>query len=139
MTELKNKYEAQWKNIGEKLAYISFTNQGYDILSSRNITHEDIVKFVVLIFCFNYLGENDNKQAVELTVRFTVYVGELNNTQEITFTFNNKVILDALIDKIYKPEFGCAQRFEFNYDRPNSLELFDAEFYLMDLLNLETI
>jgi hypothetical protein len=139
MNELQTKYEAQWKDIAEKLAYISFTNQAYEILSSRNFTHEDIVKFVVAIFCPIYQDEITNKEIVELTVRFTVYVGESNKTQEITFIFNNKIILNALVEKIYSSEFGCMQRYEFHFDKPNSLELFDAEFYLMELLNLEVV
>jgi hypothetical protein len=116
---------------------MSFTNQGHDLFASRNISYEDISKFVVVIFCPNYIDEDTNKEFVQFTIRFTVYIGD--NNEEITFGFNNKIILDALAEKIYKREYGSLQRMEFEYGRPNGLELFDAEFYLMELLDLETI
>jgi hypothetical protein len=126
-------YKATWKDIGEKLAYISFTGPAYDILESRGCTYEDIEKFNVIIFCPTYLDEKTNTEVVDFTVRFSVF---LRQGEEITFLFNNKIISDALVAQIYKKEFGVFQQYNFEYPRPNAMELFDAEYYLIELLNL---
>lgn len=135
MTEEQYKQELKW--IAERLAYVSFTNHGYDILNKRGVTHEDIKNFVVTMFFATYVSE-DNKPEVELDVQFTVYVehGERNN-QEITFMYTDKEILDAIINKIHRPEFNDAQRHKFNFGKPNPIQLFDAQLTLDDRLGIE--
>ena len=135
MTEEQYKQELEW--IAERLAYVSFTNHGYDILNCRGVTHEDIKNFVVNMFFATYVDYN-NEPEVELIVQFTVYVehGKRNN-QEITFRFTDKEILDAIINQIHDPEFNDVQRHRFNFGKPNPIQLFDAQLTLDDKLGIE--
>lgn len=135
MTEEKYIQELEW--IAERLAYVSFTNHGYDILDRRGVTHEDIKNFVVTMFFATYVDDN-NEPEVELDVQFTVYVehGQRNN-QEITFMFTDREILDAIIKKIHDPEFNDVQKHRFNFGKPNPIQLFDAQLTLDEKLGIE--
>lgn len=130
-------YKNTWEGIAKKLAYISFTNQGYEILSSRNYTHEDIHKFVVTIFAPTYFEEIKKEDIVDLMIRFTVFLGDTDKKQEITFLYNDKRILEALVNQIHNIEFGVFQQYSFEFGKVSPLELFDAEYSLLELLNLE--
>lgn len=141
MESLDQQHKQQWREIAQMLAYTSFTGPAYDILSSRNFTHENIHKFNVTIYCSTYVNEEDSKDVVDITVRFSVFLARanVNSIEEITLGFNNKIILDALITKIYDPQYGVFQQYDFEFEAPNPIELFDGEFYLMNLLGLEII
>lgn len=135
MTEKQYKQELEW--IAERLAYTSFTNHGYDILNKRGVTHEDIKNFVVTMFFATYVSE-DNEPEVELDVQFTVYVEHgTRNNQEITFMYTDKKILDAIINKIHKPEFNDVQKHKFTFGKPNPIQLFDAQLTLDEKLGIE--
>ena len=135
MTEEKYIQELEW--IAERLAYVSFTNHGYDILDRRGVTHEDIKNFVVTMFFATYVDDN-NEPEVHLDVQFTVYVehGERNN-QEITFMFTDKEILNAIIKQIHNPEFNDVQKHRFRFGKPNPIQLFDAQLTLDEKLGIE--
>jgi len=129
-------YKNKLKVIAELLAYYSFTNRGYEILSSRNFTHEDIVKFAVLIFFPTY----QNSQGVDVvdpTIRFTVYLGTAAQYQEITFLFDEKLIVNAIVEKYYEKSLGVFQQYLFEFSRPNTIQLFDAQFALTELLGID--
>jgi len=136
MEEQEQRYQAELKNICEKLAYVSFTNHGYDILNARNITHEDIKNFVVTMFFATYLDDN-NITEVDLDVRFTVYVeaGERKN-QEITFMLQDEEIINAIIEKIHDHNFGVTQKHEWTFPKPNAIQLFDAQLTLDEKLGI---
>lgn len=131
-------YEEQWKQIAEKVAYTAFTGQAFDQLSSRGCTQDDIENFNVTVFASTYKGEN-NCEIVDLTIRFTVYIKCGNSIDEITFAFSNESIINALINQTHKIEYGVFQQYNFQFSKPNMLELYDGEYYLMQLLNLETL
>jgi len=137
MEELIQTYKTELKGIGEKLAYVAFTNHGYDILSARNISHKDIKSFVVTMFFATYT-DDENTTEVELDVRFTVYVdaGQRNN-QEITFMFQDEEILSAIIEKIHNIDFGYTQKHEWSFSKPNAIQLFDAQLTLDEKLGIE--
>lgn len=134
-----DQYKAQWKDIAEKLAYMTFTGPAYEILSSRNFSHEDIQKFNVTIYCRIFSDEENGNDIEDITVRFSVFLGSKNNTEEITLQFTNKIIINALINKIYDGKYGVYQQYDFEFGRPNAIELYDAEYYLMELLKLEAV
>lgn len=132
----KERYESELKTIGEKLAFVGFTNHGFEILEQRGVTHEDINNFVVTMFFASYVDDK-NEAEVQLDVRFTVYVkaGERGN-QEITFMFKDQEILDAIIDKKHDIDFGYAQKHEWTFPKPNPIQLFDAQLTLDEQLGI---
>lgn len=132
----KEIYLQELKEVVEQLAYLSFTTQGYEIITSRNFTHEDILQFSVAVFFSTYLNDDDDK-TLDCLIRFTVKLGTLDNNQEITFLFNNKKVIDSFTEKYFKEEFGVCQQELFNFDRPNLIKLYDASFCLTELLGIE--
>lgn len=133
----ETKYNEELKDICKQLAYVAFTNHGYTIFKDRNITHEDINNFVVTIF-FSSCIEDDNTSTVDLDVRFTVFIDNGgSNNQEITFMFHDKKILDSIVDKFFKEEFGVVQKYEWTFPKPNGIELFDAQLTLYEELGIE--
>lgn len=132
----KEEYKEKLKVIAELLAYYSFTNQGYEILTARNFTHEDIIKFAVMFFFPTYQDKNQT-DIVDPTVRFTVYLGTEERTQEITFLFEESSILQAIVDKYYEKSLGVFQQYLFEFNKPNTIQLFDAQFALTELLEVE--
>lgn len=135
MTEKEYKEELKW--IAEKLAYVSFTNHGYEILNRRGVSHEDIKNFIVTMFFATYIDDS-NEPEVELDVQFTVYVEHgQNSNQEITFMFTDNEILNAIIKQIHNPEFNDVQKHRFNFDKPNPIQLFDAQLTLDEKLGIE--
>lgn len=133
----EQKYETELKDIAEKLAFVGFTNHGFDILEQRGVTHENIDHFVVTMFFASFL-DDENTAEIELDVRFTVYVNvEGKNThQEITFMFKDEEILDAIIDKKHSTDFGYSQKHEWTFPKPNPIQLFDAQLTLDEKLGI---
>lgn len=132
----KENYKEELSKIAEQLAYVSFTKHGYDILSKRGVTHEDINNFVVTMFFATFINDK-NEAEVELDVQFTVYVqhGERNN-QEITFMFTDREVLNAIINKVYNSDFNDVQKYTFKFGKPNAIQLFDAQLVLDHKLEL---
>lgn len=131
----KEIYLKELKEVVEQLAYLSFTTQGYDILTSRNFSHEDIIQFSVAVFFSTYLDDDDEK-VLDSLIRFTVRLNTVD-LQEITFIFNNKKVVDSFTEKYFKEEFGVHQQEIFNFDKPNLIKLYDASFCLTELLGIE--
>jgi hypothetical protein len=131
----KEIYLKELKEVVEQLAYLSFTTQGYDILTSRNFSHEDIIQFSVAVFFSTYLDDDDEK-VLDSLIRFTVRLNTVD-LQEITFIFNNKKVVDSFTKKYFKEEFGVHQQEIFNFDSPNLIKLYDASFCLTELLGIE--
>lgn len=136
VTKEKEVYLKNLKEVVEQIAYLSFTTQGYDIISCRNFTHEDILQFSVAVFFSTYLDDEDN-QTLDSLIRFTVKLGTEDSNQEITFIYNNKNVLTSFTKKYFKEEFGVCQQEIFNFDRPNLIKLYDASFCLTELLGIE--
>lgn len=132
----KEIYLQELKEVAEQIAYLSFTTQGYDIITSRNFSHEDILQFSVAVFFSIYLDDAD-EEVLDSLIRFTVKLGTQDNNQEITFIYNNKNIVNTFTEKYFNKEFGVCQQEVFNYEKPNLIKLYDASYCLSELLGIE--
>lgn len=137
MTIDKENYLNELSVIAEQIAYLVFTGQGYEVLSSRNYTHEHINKFSVTVFFTSYNDEKNEAELVDCLFLITVNVQEDSAAQEINFKYDNQKVLKAFTDKYYKAEFGVYQNFPFVFNTPNLIKLYDANFCLSELLGIE--
>jgi hypothetical protein len=132
-------YVKELEFIGEKLAYVAFTDEALPYFESRGVTEENVDRFNVTFFFSNALND-EGKISTDCVVRFSVFLSNENSSnQELTFVYNNNVLLKAIIDKIYKPEFDKAyiQHHTFKFGKPNIIKLYDAQFILEEKLGLE--
>jgi len=133
-------YKKQLEFYAEKLAYTSFANQKFEPLERRGLTVDAIKKFNVVFF-FSQLLNEDGPPTIDLTVRYTLSLEIWNDgrssNEEATFTRLTGVFEDAIIEQVYKTEFGPYQHFNFDFGKPNAIQLFDAEFVLEEKLGIE--
>ena len=133
----KENYLNELNVIAEQVAYLVFTGQGYEVLNSRNYTHEHINKFVVTVFFTSYDNEENTEEFIDCLFLITVNIQGDSGLQEINFKYDNEKVLKAFTDKYYKPEFGVYQNFPFVFNSPNLIKLYDANFCLSELLGIE--
>lgn len=139
--EARDNYKTELEFYAEKLAYTSFANQDFPPLAQRGLTVENIKKFNVVFFFVQKLNGEDAPPTIELTVRYSLNL-EINNDgrssyEDATFTRLSGFYEDAIIEQVYKPEFGAFQHYNFDFGKPNAIQLFDAEFVLEEKLGIE--
>jgi len=134
-------YKKELKFYAEKLAYTYFANQDFPPLSQKGLTVDNIKKFNVVFFFTQKNNKKEKLFTIELTVRYSINfeipIGGKTSYEEATFTCLSSFFQNAIIEKVYNPEFGSFQHYNFDFGKPNPIQLYDAEFVLEEKLGIE--
>lgn len=131
----RENYQEELKFYAQQLAYSSFANKAFVPLVQRGLDIDAINKFTVVFFFTQKLKE-DNSVYIDFTVRYTLMLEIGNQLEEITFVRLSDIYQEAIIDKVYKEKFGPFQHFSFDFNRPNTITLFDADYLLEEKLGV---
>ena len=128
-------YEQELKFYAELFAYITFANIHTNHLYRTTNVHE-ISGFNVYLFFNEYEPEIPGEDpVVEMNCRITIKGSNEKGAQDVQIMYTEEVYFDAIIDQIYQST-GAYQHFEFSFDVPNELKLYDAEFLIEEKLGV---
>lgn len=134
-----NKFEEYKKELefyAEKFAYTFFANKNHNELASIDLSISDISKFHVVFFFVTKRANEKEQEYVDLTVRCGVEVTKGDSVKDLGFPLTPGIYEEAIAKKVHSPEFGPYQHFNFEFGKPNQIQLFDAEFMLEEKLGL---